>query len=171
MAAWRQSPFEFHGRYYSTPEPLPVLPERRPQVHLAHELREEPDLDEDGPDDEPPDRRGHGGRPAVGHRRLDHQPGAPRRLLHEFNSEDRYKDPGKDGWVVDDYRDDALGVMARNADGQVAVTTVTLRPAVRFSGAQPTTQQHDELHHHAHAQCYIANSVKSEVRCEPALIA
>lgn len=78
---------------------------------------------------------------------------------------------GKAGWVVDDYRDDAVGVMARNADGQVAVTTVTLRPSVRFSGAQPTTQQHDELHHHAHAQCYIANSVKSEVRCEPSLIA
>jgi organic hydroperoxide reductase OsmC/OhrA len=76
---------------------------------------------------------------------------------------------GKAGWVVDDYRDDAVGVMARNAEGKVAVTTVTLRPAVRFSGTPPSAEQHGQLHHQAHEQCYIANSVKTEVRCQPSL--
>jgi organic hydroperoxide reductase OsmC/OhrA len=77
---------------------------------------------------------------------------------------------GKAGYVIDDYRDDAVGVMTRNAAGKVAVTTVTLRPVVRFGGSQrPTPEQHEALHHHAHDQCYIANSVKSEVRCEPTL--
>src|SRR5262249_37422439 len=33
MAAWRQSPFEFHGRYYSTPEPLMVVPRPVQQPH------------------------------------------------------------------------------------------------------------------------------------------
>jgi organic hydroperoxide reductase OsmC/OhrA len=73
------------------------------------------------------------------------------------------------GWVVDDYRDDAIGVMDRNAQGQMAITVVTLRPAVRFSGKQPTREELDHLHHRAHEECFIANSVKSEVRCEPVL--
>lgn len=76
---------------------------------------------------------------------------------------------GKAGYVVDDYRDDAVGVMTRNAQGKVAVTTVTLRPAVRFSGTPPSTAQHLQLHHDAHDQCYIANSVKTELRCEPTI--
>ena len=76
---------------------------------------------------------------------------------------------GKAGWVVDDYRDDAVGVMGRRPDGRVAITTVTLRPAVRFAGPQPTAEQHETLHHDAHAQCFIANSVTSELRCEPTL--
>ena len=76
---------------------------------------------------------------------------------------------GKAGWVVDDYQDDAVGVMARRPDGRLAVTTVTLRPVVRFAGTQPTAEQHETLHHDAHAQCFIANSVTSELRCEPTL--
>jgi organic hydroperoxide reductase OsmC/OhrA len=73
------------------------------------------------------------------------------------------------GWVVDDYRDDALGVMDRNAQGQMAVTLVTLRPAVHFAGKQPTREELEQLHHRAHEECFIANSVKSEVRCEPVI--
>jgi len=71
------------------------------------------------------------------------------------------------GWVVDDYLDDAVGVMDRNAQGQMAVTLVTLRPAVMFSGKQPTSAELNHLHHRAHEECFIANSVKSEIRCEP----
>ena len=73
----------------------------------------------------------------------------------------------KAGFVVDDYRDDASGTMARNAEGRMAITVITLRPAVRFAGAQPSTEALQHLHHEAHEECYIANSVKAEVRCEP----
>ncbi len=73
------------------------------------------------------------------------------------------------GWRVDDYRDDVVGVMDRNAQGQMVITVVTLRPAVRFSGKQPTRAELDHLHHRAHEECFIANSVKSEVRCEPVI--
>ena len=75
------------------------------------------------------------------------------------------------GWVVDDYCDAAVGVMARNGQGRLAMTRVTLRPAVRFgSPRRPTTEQLQHLHHSAHDECYIANSVRSEVLCEPVLI-
>ena len=74
------------------------------------------------------------------------------------------------GWVVDDYRDEAAGVMEPNAQGKLAITLVTLRPAVRFVGRPPTREEFDQLHHRAHEECFIANSVKSEVRCEPVLV-
>ena len=72
------------------------------------------------------------------------------------------------GWVVDDYRDDAVGLLAPNAEGQLAMTVVTLRPAVRFGGdTQPDAAELQGLHHQAHTDCFIANSVKTDVRCEP----
>ena len=77
----------------------------------------------------------------------------------------------KAGYVVDDYADAAVGTMARDGRGRMAITAVTLRPAVRFSGARrPSAAEHEALHHQAHEQCYIANSVNSDVRCQPALV-
>jgi organic hydroperoxide reductase OsmC/OhrA len=71
------------------------------------------------------------------------------------------------GFTVDRYDDAAEGLMARNAQRQMAMTVVTLRPRVAFSGSRlPSAEQFDALHHEAHAQCFIANSVKTEVRCE-----
>ena len=68
------------------------------------------------------------------------------------------------GFVVDRYRDAAVGAMTRNDAGKLWISTVTLRPEVSFGGAAPPT--HDELlrlHHRAHEECFIANSVKTEV--------
>jgi organic hydroperoxide reductase OsmC/OhrA len=74
------------------------------------------------------------------------------------------------GWVVESYRDEAIGTLARNAQGQQAMTRVLLRPAVQFASArQPTPQELDALHHQAHASCFLATSVKTEVLCEPVL--
>lgn len=74
----------------------------------------------------------------------------------------------KRGFVVDNYRDEAIGVMARNSAGRMAMTLVTLRPAVEFSGERfPAADELVTLHHEAHEQCFIANSVRTEIRCEP----
>ena len=72
------------------------------------------------------------------------------------------------GWVVDHYRDAAVGTLARNAHGQLAMTRVTLYPAVQFAPEHsPSRDELLALHHQAHASCFIANSVNSEVVCEP----
>jgi organic hydroperoxide reductase OsmC/OhrA len=69
---------------------------------------------------------------------------------------------------VDRYFDAATGVMEKNALGKMAMTVVTLKPAVEFSGGRvPTREELDRMHHQAHEECFIANSVKTEVRCEP----
>jgi organic hydroperoxide reductase OsmC/OhrA len=72
------------------------------------------------------------------------------------------------GLTVDRYEDDASGVLAKNAQGRWAMTQVTLRPRVALAAAAPAAPgQLQALHHEAHERCYIANSVQTEVRCEP----
>ena len=72
------------------------------------------------------------------------------------------------GFRVDSYRDEAIGVMDKNADGRMAVTRVTLRPHVVFGGdSAPTADVLRELHDAAHHECYIAASVTTEIRVEP----
>ena len=72
------------------------------------------------------------------------------------------------GLRVESYRDEAVGVMEKNAEGRMAVTRVTLKPHVVF-GAEtgPTAEVLRELHDTAHHECYIATSVKTEIRVEP----
>ena len=72
------------------------------------------------------------------------------------------------GYRVDRYVDHASGTMARNDRGKLAMTLVVLRPAVSFgAGPHPDAQALADLHHEAHDQCFIANSVTTDVRCEP----
>jgi organic hydroperoxide reductase OsmC/OhrA len=73
------------------------------------------------------------------------------------------------GFVVDDYRDEAFGQMARDAGGKLAMTQVTLHPVVRYGGdKRPSAAEEDALHHAAHGECFIARSVRTRVTCEPA---
>ena len=74
------------------------------------------------------------------------------------------------GYCVERYADSAAGRMGPDAQGRIAMTLVTLRPQVVFSGERlPTPAQHAAMHESAHQQCFIANSVRTEVRCEPVL--
>lgn len=74
----------------------------------------------------------------------------------------------KRGFCVDSYVDRAIGVMSKDESGRLAMTRVTLRPHVAFSGGRrPSEVEAVAMHHDAHAECFIANSVKTEVRCEP----
>ena len=72
------------------------------------------------------------------------------------------------GFRVDEYTDDAIGVMGKNAAGRIAMLRVTLRPRVVFSGERlPSRADIAQLHHRAHEECFLANSVTTEVRIEP----
>ncbi|MBW8305252.1 MAG: OsmC family protein [Brevundimonas sp.] len=74
----------------------------------------------------------------------------------------------KGGFVVDRYRDDAVGLLARDDRGRMSITAVTLRPEATFSGeARPDAAALDDLHHRAHEACYIANSIRAAVSVEP----
>jgi organic hydroperoxide reductase OsmC/OhrA len=74
------------------------------------------------------------------------------------------------GFRVDEYTDEAIGVMGKNPAGRTAMVRVTLRPRVSFSGERrPTREELEQLHHRAHEECFIANSVTTQVRTEPRL--
>ena len=74
----------------------------------------------------------------------------------------------KRGFCIDSYVDDAVGVMDKNALGKLAMTRVTLRPKALFAGDRlPMKSDIESMHHAAHAECFIANSVKTDVQCEP----
>ncbi|MFZ5723676.1 MAG: OsmC family protein [Pseudomonadota bacterium] len=74
----------------------------------------------------------------------------------------------KAGFHVSGYEDDAFGVLEKNSAGRIAVTRVVLRPTVIFTGdARPTLEELQQLHEKANHDCFIANSVKTEIVVEP----
>jgi organic hydroperoxide reductase OsmC/OhrA len=70
------------------------------------------------------------------------------------------------GWSIDRYTDAAEGTMAKMTDGRSWMSQVVLRPKIGWVGAAPSEAELDALHHQAHAVCFIANSVKTDVRVE-----
>jgi organic hydroperoxide reductase OsmC/OhrA len=67
-------------------------------------------------------------------------------------------------YIVESYIDHATGMMQLNEDKKMAMTEVTLNPIIEFCGElQPTKQQIEKIHHNAHKQCFIANSVKTKI--------
>ena len=63
---------------------------------------------------------------------------------------------------------DAVGKLADKGDGELAVTQVVLHPRIDFNGTPPTAEELARLHELAHKHCFIANSVTTEIRVEPA---
>lgn len=72
-----------------------------------------------------------------------------------------------EGLDIVSYADEADGVMGRVGPGKIALTKITLRPAIAFAGAAPDAAMLERLHHDAHERCFIANSLKTEIVVEP----
>lgn len=73
----------------------------------------------------------------------------------------------REGLQIDSYEDEAVGRMTKNEHGVPWVSTVTLRPRIHWSGEKrPTPADLEQLHHRAHEECFIANSVKTVVSVE-----
>jgi organic hydroperoxide reductase OsmC/OhrA len=74
---------------------------------------------------------------------------------------------GRDGFGVDSYEDAAVGILSKNEHGKFWVSRVTLRPKINWSGPKtPSADELNKLHHRAHEECFIANSVRTEVVVE-----
>ena len=67
---------------------------------------------------------------------------------------------------ISSYTDDAIGFMEPNEQGRLYVSRVILRPRIEFEGESPSAAIIEELHHQAHQECYIANSVRTDVAVE-----
>lgn len=70
----------------------------------------------------------------------------------------------KKRFVVDSYEDCAFGLMTKNENGKLFISRVTLDPHMVWSGErQPTPEQIADIHHLAHQECFIANSVVTKI--------
>jgi organic hydroperoxide reductase OsmC/OhrA len=73
------------------------------------------------------------------------------------------------GFEISDYEDEAIGLMTKNERGMLWVSSVILHPRITYSGTKkPTREEEAQMHHAAHEQCFIANSVKTNVTVESA---
>jgi organic hydroperoxide reductase OsmC/OhrA len=68
------------------------------------------------------------------------------------------------GFEVTAYEDEAVGHMARNEHGAMWVSRVVLSPRIQYRGERvPTEDEARQLHDDSHHQCFISNSIKTEV--------
>ena len=70
------------------------------------------------------------------------------------------------GLDVAAYRDSAVGTMGKDPRGRMAMTRIVLRPEIEFAGDPPAADALARLHEEAHERCFIANSLRTEVRVE-----
>lgn len=69
------------------------------------------------------------------------------------------------GFTVDDYQATATSTLAKNAEGKMAITALTIVPKVRFAeGKAPDANALSDMFNKAHANCFISNSVKTTVK-------
>jgi organic hydroperoxide reductase OsmC/OhrA len=74
----------------------------------------------------------------------------------------------KQGFQIDSYEDAAVGTMTKKDQGVPWMSAVVLHPKIIFSGEKtPSAAEQEQLHHMSHEQCYIANSVKTEITVQP----
>ena len=67
-------------------------------------------------------------------------------------------------FVLDSYEDEAVGHMEKNAEGKLAISRVELRPKIAWAGERrPSAEEIEKMHHAAHENCFVANSVKTEI--------
>jgi organic hydroperoxide reductase OsmC/OhrA len=74
----------------------------------------------------------------------------------------------KAGFEIRSYEDEAVGAMSKNDKGVPWISTITLHPRIVWGARQPTRDEEQRLHHAAHEQCYVSNSIKTAVNVESA---
>jgi organic hydroperoxide reductase OsmC/OhrA len=74
----------------------------------------------------------------------------------------------REGFQLDSYDDEAVGTMTKNDKGVPWISSVKLQPRIAYSGPKlPAPAEEEHLHHLAHENCFIANSVKTEISVVP----
>ncbi len=74
----------------------------------------------------------------------------------------------RQGFQIDSYHDQAVGTITKHENGVPWVSVVALKPKIAYGGSKiPTPVEEAHLHHLAHEQCFIANSIKTQVTVAP----
>lgn len=69
------------------------------------------------------------------------------------------------GLVLNEYKAEAIATLAKNTEGKMAITEVLLKLKLDFDeNKRPDEATLNELLHKAHDQCFISNSIKTQVK-------
>lgn len=69
-----------------------------------------------------------------------------------------------EGLQVDEYTDEAIGILAKNPEGKMAMTEVILKPKVTFTKSKNVEPEKlNALLKKAHDNCFISSSVKTKI--------
>lgn len=75
------------------------------------------------------------------------------------------------GWIIDEYNAEAVGILAKNQEGKMAVTEVTIKPKISFyENRSPDPNMLAEVFQKAHDHCFISSSVKSKIHLQPEIV-
>ena len=70
----------------------------------------------------------------------------------------------KQKFVLDEYVDEAVGHMEKNAEGRMAITKVELHPTLKWGGDKaPSAEELDKMHHMVHRQLGEDRSDRREI--------
>lgn len=70
----------------------------------------------------------------------------------------------KQGFIVDRYTCEGIGVTGKNEQGQNCITEITLKINIQFSGAhQPDSAALARMQEKAHQHCFISNSIRAHL--------
>jgi organic hydroperoxide reductase OsmC/OhrA len=59
-------------------------------------------------------------------------------------------------FLVDEYIDNAVGIMDKDGNGKIAMTRVVVRPQIKiYGGRQPTQVQLEKKHNHSQELCFF----------------
>lgn len=68
------------------------------------------------------------------------------------------------GYIVDSYEDEAIGLLEKGENGKPWLAKIQMNPKITFSGeSMPTPEDIENIHVKAHHECFLANSVKTEI--------
>ena len=71
------------------------------------------------------------------------------------------------GFEISSYEDEAVGLLTKNERGILWVSSVVLHPRITYAGSKtPTREEEEQMHHGAHEQCFIAKSVKTDIKVQ-----
>ncbi len=71
----------------------------------------------------------------------------------------------KSKFIIDQYQDQATGILDKNPEGKLAITHIELNPKINFGGnKKPDDKTLQQMLQKSHAHCFITNSVKAEVK-------
>ena len=66
---------------------------------------------------------------------------------------------------VDSYSDNAVGYLEKAEDGKPWLSKIDLHPKIKFADSvNIENEQIQELHQKAHAECFLARSVKTTIK-------